>query len=421
AFPTADGYINVGAANQANWLRLLEALGAEHLAEDPRFAENKGRMANLDALVTALSPYFEARSTAQWLEIFEAKGFPAGPVLSVGEMHQDPQALAREMVVDLEHPTAGAMKTLGLPIKFSETPGGVARPAPLYGQHSREVLREAGYAEAEIEALVESGVLGEETALVPATFALGVPPPAMSASRPRSSPPSSLRPTVRTVAERAGVSTATVSRVVNGQVAADSPTGRRVRAVIAELGFRPSRLGRSLKTARSALVGIALPSLNDPLLSRVLQGAEAAAAAAGYGLLVTRLAAEEGAGAAAVERLLGHSVEGLLLAGAAPDPAALAGTPCVRLLDPGRAARRGMGCAGAGEGRGAGAGIGVGVEIAAALHELVALLQGCGHRRFAVLREAGLDDWLDAAVLRHAGLRPDLLVELPRGCGAPGE
>ncbi len=243
----------------------------------------------------------------------------------------------------------------------------------------------------------------------------------MSASRPRSSPPSSLRPTVRTVAERAGVSTATVSRVVNGQVAADSPTGRRVRAVIAELGFRPSRLGRSLKTARSALVGIALPSLNDPLLSRVLQGAEAAAAAAGYGLLVTRLAAEEGAGAAAVERLLGHSVEGLLLAGAAPDPAALAGTPCVRLLDPGRAARRGMGCAGAGEGRGAGAGIGVGVEIAAALHELVALLQGCGHRRFAVLREAGLDDWLDAAVLRHAGLRPDLLVELPRGCGAPGE
>ncbi len=160
AFPTADGYINVGAANQANWLRLLEALGAEHLAEDPRFAENKGRMANLDALVTALSPYFEARSTAQWLEIFEAKGFPAGPVLSVGEMHQDPQALAREMVVDLEHPTAGAMKTLGLPIKFSETPGGVARPAPLYGQHSREVLREAGYAEAEIEALVESGVLG---------------------------------------------------------------------------------------------------------------------------------------------------------------------------------------------------------------------------------------------------------------------
>jgi crotonobetainyl-CoA:carnitine CoA-transferase CaiB-like acyl-CoA transferase len=159
AFPTADGYINVGAANQANWLRLLEALGAEHFADDPRFAENKGRMANLDALVAELSPYFEAKSTDDWLEIFSAKGFPAGPVLSVGEMHRDPQALAREMVVDLEHPAVGAMKTLGLPVKFSETPGGVHRPAPLYGQHSREVLAEAGYTEAEIEALVEAGVL----------------------------------------------------------------------------------------------------------------------------------------------------------------------------------------------------------------------------------------------------------------------
>lgn len=159
AFPTADGYINVGAANQANWLRLLEALGAEELADDPRFAENKGRMANLDELVAALSPYFEAKTTEAWLEIFAAKGFPAGPVQSVGEMHRDPQALAREMVVDLEHPAAGAMQTLGLPIKFSETPGGVRRPAPLYGQHSREVLAEAGYSDAEIAALVEAGVL----------------------------------------------------------------------------------------------------------------------------------------------------------------------------------------------------------------------------------------------------------------------
>jgi crotonobetainyl-CoA:carnitine CoA-transferase CaiB-like acyl-CoA transferase len=159
AFPTADGYINVGAANQANWLRLLEALGADHLAEDPRFAENKGRMANLDALVEALSEYFRTRTTDAWLDIFAAKGFPAGPVLSVGEMHEDPQALAREMVVDLEHPTVGAMKTLGLPIKFSDTPGGVRRPAPLYGQHSREVLAEAGYSDAEIQALVDAGVL----------------------------------------------------------------------------------------------------------------------------------------------------------------------------------------------------------------------------------------------------------------------
>ena len=159
AFATADGYINVGAANQANWLRLLEALGAQALAEDPRFAENKARMAHLDELVAALESYFKAKTTAEWLAIFEQAGFPAGPVLSVGEMHQDPQALARDMVVELEHPTVGPTKTLGLPIKLSDTPGGVTRPAPLYGQHSREVLREAGYDAEQIAALLASGVL----------------------------------------------------------------------------------------------------------------------------------------------------------------------------------------------------------------------------------------------------------------------
>ena len=159
AFATADGYINVGAANQANWLRLLEALGAQALAEDSRFADNKSRMAHLDELVAALEVYFKTRTTADWLAIFEQAGFPAGPVLSVGEMHRDPQALAREMVVDLDHPSVGAMKTLGLPIKLSDTPGGVTRPAPLYGQHSREVLREIGFDAEEIARLLADGVL----------------------------------------------------------------------------------------------------------------------------------------------------------------------------------------------------------------------------------------------------------------------
>ena len=159
AFETADGWINVGAANQANWLRLLEVLDAPELAADPRFAENSGRMDHREALVEALTPYFKRKGAAEWLEILERAGFPAGPVLSISEMHRDPQALARGMICETAHPKAGEVKTLGLPVRFSRTPGGVEGPAPLLGQHSREVLREAGFAEAEIAGLLESGAL----------------------------------------------------------------------------------------------------------------------------------------------------------------------------------------------------------------------------------------------------------------------
>ena len=160
AFETADGWINIGAANQANWERLLRLLGAEALGKDPRFAENAGRISNREALAEALAPYFRARDTAGWLAVFEEGGLPAGPVLSVTEMHADPQALAREMVVETSHPVAGAVKTIGLPVKFSETPGGVASPAPTLGQHGAEILRAHGLSEAEIAALRESGALG---------------------------------------------------------------------------------------------------------------------------------------------------------------------------------------------------------------------------------------------------------------------
>jgi len=157
AFRTADGWINIGAANQTNWLRLLKVLDAEHLAEDPRFAENAGRMANLAELEDVLTPYFEKRTSEDWLAMFEDAGLPGGPVLSVGEMHADPHVLAREMVVTLDHPRAGETKAIGLPVKFSETPGGVRRPAPLLGQHTREILSEAGLSEDDVDRLVANG------------------------------------------------------------------------------------------------------------------------------------------------------------------------------------------------------------------------------------------------------------------------
>lgn len=117
-------------------------------------------MINLEALTAALEPYFRQRGTEDWLQRLEAAGMPAGPVLTVAEMQADPQVRAREMVVEVEHAAAGKMETLGLPVKFSKTPGKVARGAPVFGQHTREVLMEYGYLEAEIEALAASGAVG---------------------------------------------------------------------------------------------------------------------------------------------------------------------------------------------------------------------------------------------------------------------
>ena len=159
AFQTADGWLNIGAANQANWLRLLEVLEAPDLAADPRFADNRGRRVHLGELAEALAPHFRRRTTADWLERLEAAGMPAGPVLSVAEMHADPHVRARDMVVAVDHSHLGPVETLGLPVKFSATPGHVAMGAPLLGQHTREVLSDEGYTAEEIEAFIAQGVV----------------------------------------------------------------------------------------------------------------------------------------------------------------------------------------------------------------------------------------------------------------------
>lgn len=157
AFRTADGWVNIGAANQTNWMRLIASLGVPELAQDPRFATNAGRMENLPALVEVLEAIFTRRSTQEWLALMEEAGVPAGPVLSITEMQADPHVLAREMVVALDHPVAGPTQAIGLPVKFSDTPGKVVRAAPLLGEHTREVLAEAGYDGPEIERIVASG------------------------------------------------------------------------------------------------------------------------------------------------------------------------------------------------------------------------------------------------------------------------
>jgi len=159
AFPTRDGWINVGGANPANWLRLTKLVGMPELAEDPRFKTNAARMKNLAALTAILSACLKKRSPREWLADLDAAGIPAGPINKVGDMLADPQVIARDMVVELEHPKAGRTKAIGLPVKFSATPGGIRRPAPLFGEHTREILVELGYGDADIARLVSEGAV----------------------------------------------------------------------------------------------------------------------------------------------------------------------------------------------------------------------------------------------------------------------
>jgi len=166
AFRASDGWINIGGANQANWERIADVLGHPEWRDDPRFATNSARMQNLDALTSRMDAVLSTRTKAEWIERFDAAGVPVGPVNSIGEALAHPQTLARGMVVDLVHPQAGATKALGCPIHFSATPTKITRPAPLLGEHTREVLREHGYADADIDAFVAGGVVDEASSRV---------------------------------------------------------------------------------------------------------------------------------------------------------------------------------------------------------------------------------------------------------------
>ena len=159
AYRASDGWINIGGANQANWERIADVLGHPEWRDDARFATNSARMANVGALTEAMNAVLATRTKAEWVEAFDAAGVPAGPVHSIGEALEHPQTHARDMVVELTHPQAGRTRALGCPIHFSATPTRVTRPAPMLGEHTRELLHEYGYDDDAIDALVAEGVV----------------------------------------------------------------------------------------------------------------------------------------------------------------------------------------------------------------------------------------------------------------------
>ena len=120
---------------------------------------NAERVKHRKELAALLQERFERETTAHWIERLEAEGIPAGPIYTYDQAFADPQVRHREMVVEVKHPAAGLTRVLGIPIKLSETPGAIRRPAPILGQHTPEILDELGYTTAEQERLKASGVI----------------------------------------------------------------------------------------------------------------------------------------------------------------------------------------------------------------------------------------------------------------------
>jgi formyl-CoA transferase len=159
ALRTKDGYINIGAATQPTWEQLCRAMGQEALIQDPRFKSSANRKARERELAALLEETFCQETTAHWLQLLDRAGVVAGPIYNMAQVYSDPQVRAREMVVELDDPLLGRLRHIGIPVKLSATPGSIRRRAPALGEHSREVLAEAGFGDGEVEALVQAGVV----------------------------------------------------------------------------------------------------------------------------------------------------------------------------------------------------------------------------------------------------------------------
>jgi len=154
AFKCSDGrWINIGPSHRT-WPVTCVTLGLPELIRDPRFVSPTARGEHHRELTELFQASFGRRPAAEWIAAFQAVGVPTGAIRTVAEvLDDDPHTVAREMVVEVDHPVIGRMKALGVPIKLSETPGAVTRAAPTIGQHTAEILGELGYGDGEITAL----------------------------------------------------------------------------------------------------------------------------------------------------------------------------------------------------------------------------------------------------------------------------
>ncbi|MCL4535251.1 MAG: CoA transferase [Bacteroidetes bacterium] len=159
AFKTKDGGITLGGTNVNLWPKMCKALGVEELINDPRFDTPANRNKNGAELTELFKPLLMTKTTGEWLASLRANGVPAGPVNNLAQAVADPQVKARELIVEVDHPKVGKFPVVGMPVKFSRTPGKIRRPPPMLGEHTDEILAAMGYDPAHIGALRADGVV----------------------------------------------------------------------------------------------------------------------------------------------------------------------------------------------------------------------------------------------------------------------
>lgn len=164
-FETKDGHINICILNEKLWKELCEALNRSDLLDDDRFEVNADRVDHLNELETEIEATLNKKTTDEWIEIIaDDAGVPAGPVYDVEEALNNPQIDARGTITEIEHPELGSVPMIEHPLKFATAESGFDLPPPLLGEHNREVFRELGYSETEIDEMEEMGVFGSSDA-----------------------------------------------------------------------------------------------------------------------------------------------------------------------------------------------------------------------------------------------------------------
>jgi crotonobetainyl-CoA:carnitine CoA-transferase CaiB-like acyl-CoA transferase len=159
-FRASDKYIIVAVGTQRLWARFCETLGvADTLLSDPRFAANADRLVHRAELIPILQAILEQKEADYWLEAFRAAQIPSGPINSVPETLSHPQLVERGFIVELEHPLAGLVKSLGNPVRLGDTPVSFRRPPPAMGEHNAEILEKLGFTAEEIGALKAQGAI----------------------------------------------------------------------------------------------------------------------------------------------------------------------------------------------------------------------------------------------------------------------
>ena len=158
-FATKDGDLMLAVGNDAIWRRFASVAGRADLLEDPRFTTNPLRVEHRDELLPLVADAMAARTSVEWVEVLDAAGVPVGPIQTVDEVVTDPQVLARGMIGEVKHPTAGTVRTIGCPVRLTATPPQVRTAPPLLGQHTDDVLAELGVDQERLAALRASGAV----------------------------------------------------------------------------------------------------------------------------------------------------------------------------------------------------------------------------------------------------------------------